>query len=200
MKACLAFGRKFCLPFAFHSIFSFLGLHRNVSYVQPLALPDKKDAGWGHDLVLPSHASSSPPPCPLNKGPSHILTHYTSLPTTFSWPQPPRHLKPREDLGWKLKKTQKTRNKNVLAASLSLSVASRAVADIWVSFPGAVGGKTHEVLRSLPRLAGLPAGRGPGRLTAALRDTAPWKRDIVVTIGYPRVPASMRVTVLAFPT
>lgn len=79
-------------------------------------------------------------------------------------------------------------------------MASWAVADIWVSFPGAVGGKTQEVLCSLPRLAGLPAGRGAGRLTAALRDVAPLKRDIAVTVGYPRVPASMRVTALAFPT
>lgn len=98
------------------------------------------------------------------------------------------------------KKTQKTLNKNVLAASLSLSVASWAVADIWVSFPGAAGGQTHEVLRSLPRLAGLPVGRGPGGLTAALRDMAPLKRDTAVTVGYPRVPASVRVTALAFLT
>lgn len=63
----------------------FLGVHRNVSYVQHLALLGKNDVGWGHDLVLPRHVCSTPSPYLPNDGPSHILAHCPSLPTTFSW-------------------------------------------------------------------------------------------------------------------
>lgn len=101
---------------------------------------------------------------------AHLHVHQTkdsdaSSPTAFPFllpsprAEPLKNHKTREKLAWKLKEDAENTE-----ALLSLSVVSWTVADIWVGFAGAMGGKILESLHSLPQ-AGSAAhrqGRGTG--------------------------------------
>lgn len=118
---------------------------------------------WSTYFPAGAMTSSFPAMC----APAHLHVHQTkdpdaSSPTAFPFlppsprAEPPKNLKTREKLALKLKDAENTE------ALLSLSVVSWAVADIWVGFVGAIGGKSLESPCSLPQAGSAAQGEGDG--------------------------------------
>lgn len=120
---------------------------------------------------------------PAMGAPAHLHVHQTkdpdaSSPTAFPFPppssraEPPNNLKNREKLVWELKEDAENTE-----ALLSLSVVSWAVANFWLGFAGAIGGKILESPCSLPQAGSAAQGEGDGdRSPQPFKECPVWSR------------------------
>lgn len=148
------FQENFFFHFPSVAFSQFFGLHKIISYIQHFALPGTKNrsslAGYTM-LFFPSMWDLVHLHVPQTMDPA------TSSPSALpSLPPSPGHShqstwKPGRTLPENWERTLKTQTKIESAALLSLTMASWAVADIWVRFPGTVDGKSPEMLCSPPQ-------------------------------------------------